>query len=196
MRSPFASLVRSLVVAGLLAGCAGESAIKPAEVLDERTGVTVGALQEPIEFIESAPGTAPGGGNRTSFAYLGPVEWDKSGDISYGLWIHIAPGTDTPVGDFHAPGAVTMILADGPVVLSRQDTPTAGSGPYRPVASWGQTAYFDLDVALLKRMAASDRIALKFSGAGASAGAVDFTATRETRATLEKFLRARGITDG
>jgi hypothetical protein len=190
----FAPLVRSLFVAGLLAGCAGQESIKPAEVLDERTGVTVGALQEPIEFVETTPAPVPGAGNRTSFAYLGPVEWDKSGDISYGLWIHVAPGTDAPVGDFHAPGAVTLMLEDGPVVLLRMDAPPAGRGPYRPIASWGQTAYFDLDVALLKRMAASDKITLKFSGAGAAS--VDFTATHGTHETLVKFLRARGITDG
>ena len=188
-----APLVRPLLIAGLLAGCAGETAIKPAEMLDERTGVTVGALKEPMEFIESSPNAVPGGSNRTSFAYLGPVEWDRSGDLSYGLWVHVAPGTDAPVGDLHVEGAVTLMLDDGPVVLSRMDPP-AGGGPYRPVASWGQTAYLDLDVALLKRMAASGMLTLRFRGVGAAA--VDFTPTHETRATLLNYLRARGITDG
>jgi hypothetical protein len=186
--------VRTLLVAGLLAGCAGESAIKPAEVLDERTGVTVGALEEPIEFLETSPNTPPGGNNRTSFAYLGPLEWDRSGDISYGLWVHVAPGTDKPVGDLQVEGAVTLVLDDGPVMLSRMDPPAAGSGPYRAVASWGQTVYLDLDVALLKRMAASGTLLLRFRGAGAAA--VDFSPTHETRATLLNYLRARGITDG
>jgi hypothetical protein len=122
------------------------------------------------------------------------LEWDRSGDISYGLWVHVAPGTDTPVGDVHVEGAVTLVLDDGTVVLSRMDPPAAGSGPYRPVASWGQTAYFDLDVALLKRMAASETLVLRFRGVGGAG--VNFAPTHETRATLMNYLRARGITDG
>src|ERR1700690_1130766 len=107
MRLP---LVQSILVAGLLTGCAGESSIKPAEVLDERTGVTVAALQEPLEFVEAAGSAQLGDAKRASFAYLGPLEWDRSGDISYGLWIHLAPGNDRQVSDIHAPGAVTILL--------------------------------------------------------------------------------------
>lgn len=186
------SWVQSAVLAGLLAGCAGQSAIKPAEVLDERTGVTVGALQEPMEFVEALQGAAPANGRRTSFAYLGPVEWDRSGDITYAVWVHIAPGNDKQVGDIRAPGAVTLILDDGPLVLSPMDAPNIGSGPYRPVASWGQTGYFGLDVATLKRLAGSSRLELNFRGVDQSP--VDFTPTHETRSTLRRFTQARGIT--
>jgi hypothetical protein len=187
------SLVQSLLVVGLLVGCAGQSSIKPAEVLDERTGVTVGALQEPIEFVETVQNAALGNGKRTSFAYLGPVEWDKSGEITYGLWVHIAPGNDRQVGDFRLRGAVTLILDDGPVVLSPIDAPNVGSGPYRAIASWGQTGYFGLDVAMLKRLARSGKLVLDFRGVDQAI--VNFTPTHETRTTLKKFTQARGITD-
>jgi hypothetical protein len=182
-----------LAIALLVAGCAAESSIKPAEVLDERTGVTVGALQEPIEFVESFQTALVGSGKRTSFAYLGPVEWDKSGDLTYGLWVHVAPGNDKQVGDIRSPGAVTLMLDDGPVVLSPMDAPNVGSGPYRPIASWGQTGYFELDVAMLKRLAGSQKLALSFRGVDQSN--VDFAPTHETRSTLKKFTQARGITD-
>jgi hypothetical protein len=187
------SLVQSVMVVGLLVGCADQSSIKLAEVLDERTGVTVGALQEPIEFVEAVQNRALGGGKRTSFAYLGPVEWDKSGEISYGLWVHIAPGNDRQLGDIRSQRAVTLILDDGPAVLSPLDAPAVGSGPYRPIASWGQTGYFGLDVAMLKRMAGSEKLLLEFRGADQAM--VDFTPTHETRTTLKKFTQARGITD-
>ena len=187
------SLVQSVMVVGLLVGCADQSSIKLAEVLDERTGVTVGALQEPIEFVEAVRNGALGDGKRTSFAYLGPVEWDKSGEISYGLWVHIAPGNDRQLGDIRSQRAVTLILDDGPAVLSPMDAPAVGSGPYRPIAPWGQTGYFGLDVAMLKRMAGSEKLLLEFRGADQAI--VDFTPTHETRTTLKKFTQARGITD-
>ena len=186
-------LVQSVLAAGLLAGCAGESSIKSAEVLDEHTGVTMSALQAPLEFVENGGNAGPGAARRPSFAYLGPLEWDRSGDITYGLWIHVAPGSDRPVGDIHATGAVTMTLDDRPLALSGLESPAAGSGPYRPVASWGQTGYYASDAGMLKRMSHSDKIRLEFRGTDGAT--VEFTPTRETRATLAKFAHARGITD-
>jgi hypothetical protein len=190
MRLP---LIQAAVVAGLLTGCGGQSSIKPAEILDQRTGMTVGALQDPIELVESAQTSSTASGKRSSFAYLGPIEWDRSGDLRYGLWVHVAPGNDRQVGDIHSRGTVTLILDGGPLVLSPMDAPKVGSSPYQPVASWGQTAYFDLDAALLKRMAASQKLALDFRGVDQSV--VEFLPSHETRTTLTQFAHARGITD-
>ncbi len=178
---------------GLLAGCGGESSIKPAEVMDERTGVTVGALQEPIEFMPRPQNAANVTAKRVTFAYLGPVEWDRMGDISYGLWIHVAPGNDRQLSDIRARGAVTLNLDDGPMTLTALDTAPGDSGPYKPVVSWGQTAYFALDVGMLKRMAASDTFSLDFRAADATT--VNFQPNNATRETLSEFARARGITD-
>ena len=186
------SLIPVVIAGGLLAACAGQSAIKPAEVLDERTGMTVGALQAPVEFIETAQNSVVAGGKRISFAYLGPVEWDRSGDISYALWIHVAPGTDKPVGDIRAHGALTVLLDDGPLVLVPSDAPATGSGPYQPIASWGQTSYYKINVELLRRMAASRKLQLEFRAQDQST--VEFTPTHDTHATLTQFLQARGIT--
>src|ERR1700738_1714256 len=49
MRTPMLSAFFSLC--GLGAGCASPSATKPVELLDERTGMTVAALEEPIELV-------------------------------------------------------------------------------------------------------------------------------------------------
>jgi hypothetical protein len=185
------SSIHAFLAAGLLMGCAGGPAIKPAEVLDERTGMTVGALQKPIEFVENAS-ASPAGGKRASFAYLGPVEWDRSGEITYGLWLHVAPGNDRQIGDIRAAGSVQLLLAGGSVVLSLIEDSVAGLGPYQPVAAWGQTAYFALDAGMLKRMAASDRLQLSFRAADGSS--LEFLPSQDTRTTLTQFLHARGVT--
>ena len=63
---------------GLILGCAGDTPIKPAEVLDERTGMTVGALHKPIELVQSTE-SMPSAGQRVSFAYLGPDRMGQYG---------------------------------------------------------------------------------------------------------------------
>lgn len=185
-----AALVVALGAASaLVAGCAAQSSIKPAEVVDERTGMTVGALREPIELIQGAENVSASR-QRISFAYLGPVEWDNMGDVRNGLWVHLAPGTDWRFVDIRITGAVTLILDGGPAALSAIDPPTLARAPYRPVASWGQTAYFDLPLQTLKRMASSQIIALDFKADGVPA--VRFDAGRGARETLVRYLHARG----
>jgi hypothetical protein len=181
--------VHAAVALGLLAGCAAQSSIKPAETLDERTGMTVGSLDEPIELVQDAQGLATPR-KRASFAYLGPVEWDNMGNISYGLWIHLAPGTDWRFDDIRMPGTVKLSVDDGTTQLSIIEAPNLAHGPYRPVASWGQTAYFALDVPLLKRMASSQKIELTFQAGRDSA--VRFAADRDAHETLMRYLHARG----
>ena len=181
----------------LLSACASQSSIKPVEYLDDRTAMTIGSLKEPIELV---PSVRQGGlrvlsslRKKISFAYLGPVEWDRSGAIVYGLWIHIAPGNDRPIADIRSATALTLILDGGTRVLTPIDAPQVGRGAYQPVASWGQTAYFELTVEMLKQMAASEKLELNVRAAGDSV--VNFIATGDTRETLTAYLHARGITD-
>jgi len=188
-RAAAALAIALAIASGQWAGCTAQSSIKPAEVFDERTGMTVGALHEPIEFVEVAENASTSRG-RISFAYLGPVEWDNMGDIRNGLWVHLAPGTDGRFEDIRMPGAVTLILDGGSTALSAIDAPPLAHAPYRPVASWGQTAYFDLSVQTLKRMASSQIIELDFKAY--SVPAVRFTAGRAAPETLMRYLHARG----
>lgn len=181
----------------LLSACAAPSSIKPVEYLDDRTAMTVGSLKEPIELV---PSLHQGGlhvisslGKKVSFAYLGPVEWDRSGAIVYGLWAHVAPGNDRPIVDIRSPAALTLILDGGTRVLTPIDAPQLGRGAYQPVASWGQTAYFELTVEMLKQMAASEKLELNVRATDDSI--VNFTAAGDTRATLTDYLHSRGITD-
>ena len=181
----------------LLSACGTPSAIKPVEYLDDRTAMTVGSLKEPIELV---PSLRQGGlhvitnlGKRLSFAYLGPVEWDRSGSIVYGLWVHIAPGTDRPIADIRSNAALTIVLDNGTRVLTPIDAPQLGRGAYQPIAPWGQTAYFELTVEMLKQMAASQKLELNVRAADDSV--VNFVASGDTRATLTDYMHSRGITD-
>ncbi|HEX4151201.1 MAG TPA: hypothetical protein VHY75_03235 [Steroidobacteraceae bacterium] len=173
----------------LVAGCGGTSSIKPNEVLDESTGMTIGTLDKPIELVQ---GAAPMGGpeRRISFAYLGPVEWDNMGAITYGLWIHVAPGNDWQFEALQEPGAVRLVLADGTAPLAAFQPPALAHAPYRPVASWGETGYFVVDLRMLRRMAASGTIALDVKTT--SDAVVRFTAAPDAHDILTRYLHARG----
>lgn len=188
-------ILGSLIVA-LLSACASQGPIKPVEYLDDRTAITVGSLKEPIELL---PTSHQSGGhvlnslrNRVSFAYLGPVEWDRSGTIVYGLWVHIAPGNDQPIADIRSSAALTLILDSGSRVLTPVDAPQLGRGAYQPVASWGQTAYFELTLNLLTQMAASHKLQLDVRAADDAV--VNFAASGDTHETLSAYLHSRGVT--
>jgi hypothetical protein len=182
-----------VLLLGLMAGCAGRPPTKPIEVLDERTGLTLATLKQPIELLPSVQSGALAVGKRTSFAYLGPVEWNRMGTLSYGLWVHIAPGNDRQVGDIQKPGAVTMLLDDGSLSLSPIAAPEAGREAYQRAVSWGKTAYFDLTVETLRRMAASRKLELDVRAADDSV--INFSSGKDPRATLTEYVKGRGITD-
>jgi hypothetical protein len=180
------------LIACLLAGSASLCAVKSVEVLDEVTGMTMGALLRPMAFIETGIFDLLVPDKQPSIVYIGPVEWDRSGDFSYLLWIQLAPG----VGghrrdDIRARGALSVRLDDGQVELAALEGPVAASSPYRPIAPVGQTAYFPINVALLRRMASSQRLALKVRAGDLTM--VDFIPMQETRAALEQFINDRGL---
>jgi len=190
------SLFQVALLLVLIAGCtirpAAPSTARGVEVLDERTGMTLATLKDPIELLPSVQVASVTFGKRTSFAYLGPVEWNRMGTISYGLWVHIAPGSDKQTGDIHVPGAVTLILDDGPIILSPIAAPGFGRDAYEAVVSWGQTAYFDLTVEMLRRMAASRKIALDVHAQDDSV--IDFSTNKDFRSLLNGYMTGRDIT--
>ena len=184
-------LIQAVLLLGLAAGCTSQSSVKPVEALDERTGVTLGALKKPIELV---PGTqnAVVARTRATFAYLGPVEWNRSGNLTYGLWIHIAPGNDRALGDILGAAAPTLVLDDGSVTLTPTTAPSLGRSAYKQVVSWGQTAYFDLTVETLRRMAASRKLELDIGAVDGSR--MSFSPTVDTHEVLTQYLRDRGLT--
>jgi len=95
-------LFAAALILALAAGCAGQSSTKPVEVLDERTGMTLAALEEPIELLPSLQGTNFAAGKRATFAYLGPVEWDRMGTSPMDCGARCARKRP-PAGDIHGP---------------------------------------------------------------------------------------------
>ncbi len=169
----------------LIIGCTAETAIKP-EVLDERTGITVAALQEPIEMVQLGTLTF---GQRASFAYFGPVEWNRTGVTQFGLWVHVAPGNDQPIGDIHEAAAVALVIDNKPVPLTLIEVPPLEKQPYEPKVSWGQSAYFGLSSATLIRLGDSRKIELQFRGRNIQT--VRFIESHDNRAVLAEYARAR-----
>ena len=184
------AMIPLVFLLGFVGGCAGSSRIAPVEALDERTGITLGVLKQPIELVPSHPEV--GGAKRATFAYLGPVEWNRSGTLTYGLWLHIAPGNDRALIDIRGSTAPTLVLDDGVVALSRMEAPNRGRDAYKQAAPWGQVAYFDLTVATLRRMAASRKLELDVGAADGST--VSFSPSSDTRAILTRYLQDRGLT--
>ena len=79
-----------------------------------------------------------------------------------------------------------------PRLLTVIKPPALAHAPYQPVASWGQTAYFGLDLELLKRMAASGKIELDVK---AGDSVVHFAAGPDAHETLASFCTP-AATDG
>ena len=101
------------------------------------------------------------------------------------------PRNDWRFDDIKAPGAVVLALDDGGHAAQADRCPRRlARGPYQPVASWGQTAYFELDLETLKRMASSRKIELDFKAEGGTA--VRFAAAPDAHETLLRYLHARG----
>jgi hypothetical protein len=185
---PMAMALRQVVVVAVLGcfyGCANAPGAATVQVLDPHTGVTVATLEAPIELVQS--GALPHR-RRANFAYMGPVEWNRMGDISYALWIHIAPGDDEQVDDLRAPAAVMLILAEGAVALTAID-PGWGGQAYLPVVPWGQTGYFAISAATLNRLGNSKYLALDLRTAGAST--IRLLPTHEPFSTLKKYAEGR-----
>jgi hypothetical protein len=180
------------LILGLCGGCATQSGTQSVEVLDQATGMTVASLKEPIELLPGVQNVPLARGKRATFAYLGPVEWDSMGTITYGLWVHIAPGNDRQAADIHAPSALTLNLDDGPLELAPMDAPKLGREPYHALVSWGQSGYFNLPVQALRRMAASSKLVLAVRATDGSV--IDFSPTQDSRAVLTRYARGRGIT--
>src|SRR5580658_10192019 len=123
-------LVMSLL---LLAGSGSYADDASVEVLDQATGMTAGVLREPIPFMETGIfDLLDTESKQATVIYLGPVEWDRSGELTYMLWVQFAPGVGGHrLDDIHAPGAVTLKLDDGTVTLSAAERFSKADNPYR-----------------------------------------------------------------
>ena len=177
-------------ICGLLVSCAGPSSVAAVERLDALRGTTVATLPKPIEFVQSDSFAI---GKRASFAYLGPVEWDRMGEIRYSLWLNLAPGNGRAIAQFRGGSAITILLDGGTLSLTQQQAPQLAGPPYAPVVAWGQTAYFPITAQDLKRLGASRALVLRLRAVDGST--VDFKPNRDAKAIMTRFLRSRHLVD-
>lgn len=169
-RIRFAHLVVGIICSAWVAGCMDRRPpAGSAEFLDERSGITVAALPKPVEFVQRADDPGRGIGRRPTFAYLGPVEWDRAGQLRQGLWLQVAPGEGGRPGDLGAAGAVHLLLDDAAAALDPMPAPGTARAPYRAVVDWGPSAYYALDARTLERLATSRRLELTIAGADGTA---------------------------
>ena len=181
--------VPALLLACLAGACTGPQVRQPVEMLDERTGMTVAALPQPLQLVQREVIVV---GRRPSFAYLGPVEWNRMGSITQGLWLHLAQGQDQPLADIKGRETLSLSLDDGALELRPATAPALGTEPYRPPVPWGQSAYYGLTVHELRRLAASSHIVLRCLAADGST--VSFTTPADPRPQLQAYLKSRTLT--
>lgn len=190
-------LVQTALIVMLLEACASQFSAKSVDVLDPRSGVTLGVMPEPLAFIETGvfdwqvPGQVSD--KQPSVVYLGPVEWDRSGQFSYGLWIQFVPGERGHLLDnIRARGAVSLKLDDGLITLAPVDLPEIEGSPYPAEPFVSQAAYFAVDVPTLKRMEVTQKIVLSLRTPFLTT--VDFIPKHETHTALQQYMHERGIT--
>jgi len=108
-----------LVVAFLIAGCASESPLM-SERLDERTGVTITALDVPVTLAREAADLAY---SSRDYAFVGPVEFNRMGQRSYYLWVGMATTVDRSRTREAPPKPLALsILAAGiPIVIELEE---------------------------------------------------------------------------
>ena len=85
------------------------------------------------------------------------------------------------------------MLDDGPMALTAIDHPVEARSPYLPQVPVGQTAYFELNVPMLKRMAASKKFAVEVEAADLTR--VELTARPASRGALKRFLVDRNVNE-
>ena len=178
----------------LACGCIDHSPTKTFDMLDTRTGMTLGALIQPIACVETGVYDPLVPDKQPTIIYLGPVEWDRMGNYSYLLWVQVAPGEGgRRPNDLRRRDALRILLDDGPLLLTALDQPVKATSPYVPVIPVGQTVYFPIDVATLNRMAASKKLSLDVEAADLTR--IELLARPDSLGALKRFLVERNVNE-
>ena len=99
------------------------------------------------------------------------------GDITYGLWVHVAPGNDWRFDDIR-PRRRPLELDDGSTALAAIKPPALAHGALSAGGFLGANGLFRARSETLKRMAASTQIGL---GRQSGRHAVHFAAALDAR---------------
>ncbi len=88
MRVPYTTSFASLILAAVLAGCAGSGSL---EQLDEQSGATIVRGSSVLVYARTEPRYSR---SARDYVYLGPVEINRQGVREYYLWVGVATTID------------------------------------------------------------------------------------------------------
>lgn len=123
MKSSMQTLLGALLLAtAVVTGCASVPQDKPLrERLDDNTGATMTTLERPMAFYREQPMLAA---NARDYVYLGPVEVNRSGELTYMLWAAYASTIDRGRGSgLRVPTRAYLMLDGAPLELIAADRP-------------------------------------------------------------------------
>jgi len=165
------------------AGCAGLPAFhdEVRHVLDERTGVTIARLEQPLELTVSAS-TGPA---NDPFAYLGPFQTNRMGERADYLWLAV-PAAGTLAGS-------PIVRADGEVVRMGEmsaapDAAHLERSPYKAPTPWSQQFVAVVESAAIEQLATARRIEIATRDA---AGDWTFALQGDALSALRRYADGR-----
>ena len=140
-----------------LTGCLAPAGAPVRDKLDASSGLTMSALQSPLEFLSPATN----GARASVFAYAGPFDLDRMGTRSLYLWVLLP--------DDVSAASKPVVRCDGQALdLPAQADGLNGTGltqpPYKPPFPWGTQWYLTLSDAALDCLAKAHDIALEIPG--------------------------------
>ena len=191
-----ASLLKLAICAALLTfqtGCADLPGPEPASILDERTGITLTVVDEPLLLARERRDIAA---NARDYLTLVAVTRNESGRVSPFLLVYRWSTIDERVYPRSTPAAASLVLlADGrdirPTALARTpaDLENMSESLWRPDVTRFSTYAYRIDVSVLAFIASSQQLSGWFEAPGE---ALPYQMWRDGRAALKRFSIANG----
>lgn len=172
----------------MLGACASLPPAEPLSFLDERTGITLTLVDEPLVLARDRRDLAA---NSRDYLTLVALTRNQSGRITTGLLVYRWSTIDDRVTRATPGDSKLVIVADGrdirPVPLNelpREFTPSALHSLWRPPISEVSTTAYAMDGPTLRFIAQSARISAFFDRPGED---LPYLLWRDARAALERF---------
>lgn len=174
--------------AGLLGGCASAPPAETLSFLDERTGITLSVVDEPLVLARDRRDLAA---NARDYLTLVAVTRNQSGRITPALLLYRWSTIDSRVAAPLAAEPKLVIVADwrdirlAPLAdVPKEFSPSAVHDLWRPPVSTVSTTAYKVDAATLLFIAQSGHVSAFIDQAG---DGLPYSLWRDGRAALERF---------
>lgn len=176
---------------GLLAGCASAPPAETLSFLDERTGITLTVVDEPLVLARDRRDLAA---NARDYLTLVAVTRNESGRVTPALLLYRWSTIDSRVSAPLAAEPKLVIVADGRDIrlaplgnVPKEFSPSAVHDLWRPPVSAVSTTAYKVDAATLRFIAQSGRVSAFIDQPG---DGLPYALWRDGRAALERFATA------